>query len=107
MGRVGASRPSHGARHVALLRGINVGGKNKLPMAELAELFTTAGCTDVRTYIQSGNVVFHAGAELAPRVPALISARIAEEFGLAVPLVLRSGAELAEVVAANPFLKRK
>ena len=56
--------------HIALLRGINVGGKNKLPMKDLAVMFTEAGCTDVRTYIQSGNVVFAADAELAglPRI---------------------------------------
>ena len=46
--------------YLALLRGINVGGKNKLPMKDLAALFVAAGCADVRTYIQSGNVVFHA-----------------------------------------------
>jgi uncharacterized protein (DUF1697 family) len=46
--------------HVALLRGINVSGKNTLPMAELASIFVEAGCEDVRTYIQSGNVVFRA-----------------------------------------------
>ena len=44
--------------HAALLRGINVGGKHKVPMAALAEVFTAAGCADVQTYIQSGNVVF-------------------------------------------------
>ncbi len=50
--------PVNKAKHVALLRGINVGGKNKLPMKSLAALFTDAGCLNVETYIQSGNVVF-------------------------------------------------
>ena len=50
-------------RYVALLRGINVGGKNKLPMADLRDAFTAAGCTAVRTYIQSGNVVFEAALD--------------------------------------------
>ena len=49
-------------KHVALLRGINVGGKNVLPMKDLAEMFADAGCTNVRTYIQSGNVIFEAPA---------------------------------------------
>jgi uncharacterized protein (DUF1697 family) len=62
-------RTSKADKHVALLRGVNVGGKNKLPMKELAELFEVAGCSDVATYIQSGNVIFcaktvlRAGAE--------------------------------------------
>ena len=47
--------------HVALLRGINVGGKNLLPMQHLARMFQDAGCDEVRTYIQSGNVIFKAG----------------------------------------------
>ena len=46
--------------HVALLRGINVGGKNPLPMKDLAQMFAGAGCANVRTYIQSGNVIFEA-----------------------------------------------
>ena len=56
--------------NVALLRGINVGGKNKLPMADLAAMFREAGCDDVRTYIQSGNVVFRAGPALAGDIPS-------------------------------------
>lgn len=56
------SKPSS---HIALLRGINVGGKNKLPMAQLVQLFEAAGAQGVRTYIQSGNVVFRA----SPRRP--------------------------------------
>ena len=53
--------------NVALLRGINVGGKNRMPMKELVALFVDAGCEDVRTYIQSGNVLFRAGRQGAKR----------------------------------------
>ncbi len=88
-------------KQIALLRGINVGGKNKLPMRVLAALFVEAGCTDVQTYIQSGNVVFDAPAKLD--VPALVSKSISIQLGLSVPVVVRTAAELAEVVAANPF----
>jgi len=91
-------------RHVALLRGINVGGKNKLPMATLAEMFRREGASDVSTFIQSGNVVFTAPARLAATVGARIEQRIAKELELRVPVVLRSSAELAAVVARNPFL---
>ena len=61
MARQGESSVAPGEqRYVALLRGVNVGGRNKLPMVELRDAFTAAGCTGVRTYIQSGNVVFEA-----------------------------------------------
>ena len=92
--------------HVALLRGINVGGKNKLLMRDLSSMFVEAGCEDVRTYIQSGNVVFRAGSALAGRVPGLISEAIAARFGYRVPVVTRTAAELATTLRANPFLGR-
>ena len=57
------SRSSATGVSIALLRGINVGGKNRLPMKELAAMFVDAGCEDVRTYIQSGNVVFRTGPQ--------------------------------------------
>jgi uncharacterized protein (DUF1697 family) len=90
--------------HVALLRGINVGGKNVLPMKDLAALFVDAGCTDVRTYIQSGNVVYSASAAVARKAPALVEAAIAKRFGFAVPIQTRSVEELRAVVAGNPLL---
>ena len=92
--------------HVALLRGINVGGKNKLPMAELAELFRAAGCAEVRTYIASGNVLFRASDRTAKRIPMLITKRIQEDFGLRVPVILRDEQELRQVRAKNPFLAK-
>lgn len=89
--------------NVALLRGINVGGKNKLPMADLAAMFREAGCDDVRTYIQSGNVVFRAGPALAGDIPSLISASILDQFGYRIPVVTRTASEFREIVKANPF----
>ena len=91
------------AVHIALLRGINVGGKNKLPMKDLAALFREAGCEDVRTYIQSGNVIFRAGAAPADAIPSLISASIEERFGYRVPVVTRTAEDLRATVEANPF----
>ncbi len=90
--------------HVALLRGVNVGGKNKLPMEDLRTIFTLAGCEAVVTYIQSGNVVFKAGAELATRIPTLIASGIEERFGYRVPVMARAFEELRDAVRANPFL---
>src|SRR5262249_12577685 len=83
---------------------INVGGKNKLPMKDLAEMFAAAGCRDVRTYIQSGNIVFTATPRVAERLPALIAARIEEAFGYRTPVVMRTIEQLAEVVTYNPFV---
>ena len=90
-------------RYVALLRGINVGGKNKLPMAELRDIFAAAGCGAVKTYIQSGNVVFEASHDLAVRVPAIVSEAIRERFGYETAVVVRSGDEIRRVAASNPF----
>lgn len=95
-----------GVLHVALLRGINVAGKNKLAMQDLIAIFKAAGCTDVRTYIQSGNVVYRTGAANAKRVPALVAAAIAGAFAYRIPVVARTAAEMTAVLAANPFLKR-
>ena len=92
-------------RHVALLRGVNVGGKNRLPMKALVALFTDAGCDDVRTYIQSGNVVFLAKATLAKRVPSLVAGAISDRFGYHVPVVSRTAEEIRNVVRGNPFLE--
>lgn len=95
-----------GGVYVALLRGINVGGKNKLPMPELAAIFERVACTDIRTYIQSGNVVFRAGPALAMRIPDLVAREIADRFGYRVPLVTRTAGELRRVVRQNPFLRQ-
>ena len=91
--------------HVALLRGINVGGKNLLPMQHLAGMFQDAGCADVRTYIQSGNVIFKASQSRCGKLPAVIANGIADRFGYRVPVLLRSSEDLAETIRHNPFLQ--
>jgi uncharacterized protein (DUF1697 family) len=92
--------------YVALLRGINVGGKNLLPMKALADMFRDEGATDVSTFIASGNVIFDAAPKLAAGLAPRIERRIAADFDLRVPVVLRSAAELATAVAKNPFVAR-
>src|ERR1051325_3767610 len=89
--------------HVALLRGINVGGKNTLPMTRLAAMFEEAGCAAVRTYIASGNVVF--AAKDAGKACRGVCAAITREFGFEGRIVVRSATELAEIEGANPFRK--
>ncbi len=84
---------------VALLRGVNVGGHNKVPMAQLRAALTDAGLEGVATYIASGNVVLRAEDDPADRVAAVIT----ERFGLDIAVVARSGADLRAAIAANPF----
>lgn len=92
------------ATYVALLRGINVGGKNKLPMKELLGLFVQAGCRDAHAYIQSGNVIFRAEPDVAAPLPGVIAARIAERFGYRVPVLLRTTEQIGDVIRHNPFI---
>ena len=90
--------------HVALMRGINVGGKNKLPMKDVVALFEKVGCRSVRTYIQSGNVVFQGDPAVAESVVDEVPRRIAKRFGYWVPVVLRSAEELRDAATRNPFV---
>jgi uncharacterized protein (DUF1697 family) len=87
---------------VALLRAVNVGGTGKLPMATLRMLCEGAGFTNVTTYIQSGNVVFESRLP-EPKVKATLEKALAAEMGKACAVIVRSGAELASVIARNPF----
>ena len=90
--------------HVALLRGINVGGKNKVGMKELRALVSSRGYEDVETYIQSGNVVFSAADDSAT-ISAALSSKIEEEMGVSCQVVVVSRDDLAEAMAANPFTR--
>jgi len=91
-------------RLVLLLRGVNVGGKNRLPMSCLQTVCEEAGCREVRTFIQSGNVVCSAPPKQVAALPGQISRRLLERFGLTVPAVLRTAPQLRAAVAGNPFL---
>lgn len=72
-------------------------------MRDLGRIFEEAGCREVRTYIQSGNVVYRARASLGRQVPARVEAAIAARFGFRSPVVTRTAAEIETIVAANPF----
>jgi uncharacterized protein (DUF1697 family) len=91
------------ASHVALLRGINVGGRNKVPMADLREVVTSLGHTGVTTYIQSGNVLFSAADTDTAKVAAALESAIGERFGIWASVVVLSRDQLAEVLAGNPY----
>jgi uncharacterized protein (DUF1697 family) len=89
--------------HVALLRGINVGGHNKVAMADLREVVASLGHGDVATYIQSGNVVFSAGETDAAALAAALEQAIAGSLGVPARVVVLSRDELAQVTRDNPY----
>ncbi len=88
--------------YIALLRAVNVGGTGKLPMRELVAMCEACGFARVRTYIASGNVVFDFKGS-ARQVKALLEARLAAYAGKPVGVLVRSAAEMAAVLGANPF----
>jgi uncharacterized protein (DUF1697 family) len=89
------------ARYIVLLRGINLGSRNRIAMPELRAALETEGFDDVRTYLQSGNVVLSSRANPSETVRRVI----AGEFGLDIAVVSRTRADLAKVVAHNPLAK--
>jgi len=91
-------------RFVAFLRGINIGSRNRIAMPALREALEAAGFSDVQTYVQSGNVVLSSRAK-AKTVRVKAEKVLDESFGLDVPVVVRSAAELAAVARRNPLGK--
>ena len=89
-------------RHLALLRGINVGGKRALPMRDLESAFRAAGATEIATVIQSGNVVF--ASDHPEMTCATAATAIQANFGFSPPIVLRSAKAWRAMAEANPFL---
>jgi uncharacterized protein (DUF1697 family) len=89
--------------YLALLRAVNVSGHNKLPMKELRERMENAGYGNVRTYIQSGNVIFEHPSENERELRSAIAELLLSEFNVKSPVVLRSRDELAETVANSPY----
>ena len=85
------------------MRGINVGGRNRLPMADLRRIFTDAGCSSVQTYIQSGNVVFSAAIKSTDRFVRRIGAAVEAEFGFQPGIHLLTDNQLEQAIANNPF----
>jgi uncharacterized protein (DUF1697 family) len=94
-------------RYVALLRGVNVGGKNKIAMKSLAALFSDAKCRHVETYIQSGNVVFSADAATARKANAAICSAIQQQFGFQTHIILRNQHEIERIESANPYCNKE
>ena len=93
--------------YVAMLRGINVSGSKPVKMEALRASFEALGFKDVRTYVQSGNVVFEAKERTAAPLAPKIVARIKRDFGFDVPVLVLGAAELRKAVDENPFLKQR
>ena len=103
----GGTKPrknASGEARIALLRGVNVGGKNRIAMRDLAAMFEAAGCTNVKTYIQSGNVVFTVSAARAQAVQPAVERALSAKLGNAITVVLRTRAEWSAAIEANPYL---
>jgi uncharacterized protein (DUF1697 family) len=88
--------------YIALLRGINVSGQKLIKMADLQAHFVSAGAGNVRTYIQSGNVVFEHRAATSSAVRKKLEQHLGGELGYAVPTIVKSAKEFATIAAANP-----
>lgn len=89
--------------HVALLRGINVGGRNRIAMADLRAVVTSLAHTEVATYIQSGNVVFRTADADTVAIATALERAIVETLGVATRVVVLSRDELSRAVADNPY----
>ena len=90
--------------YIALLRGVNVSGHHRIKMDRLRATFLELGFRNVRTYFQSGNVVFDSGATATSALGRRIEAQIQRDFGFRVPVIVRTPKEMATVVKHNPFL---
>ena len=93
--------------YIALLRGINVSGQKKVPMAELRKLLSDLGLINVQTYIQSGNVIFQSSEKNRSTLEHLIQKAIAYHFGFEVPILVRMEREIKSILDACPFSKEK
>src|SRR5579875_1893817 len=91
------------ATHVALLRAVNLPNAGKIAMADLRALCEDVGLTDVRTVLQSGNVVFGAGRRGAPQLERLLETELLQRFDVRTSVIVRDGPALRDAIARNPF----
>jgi uncharacterized protein (DUF1697 family) len=95
------------SKYISLLRGINVTGKNMIKMAEMVKLYESMGFKNIKTYLQSGNVIFDTSSNDAQKMIKKIEKGIETNFGFQVKVIILSPDELKQVIKKNPFLKRK
>ena len=92
---------------ISMLRGVNVGGHNKIKMEALRALYESLKLRDAQTYVQSGNVIFRTDERDIARLTKRIEDGIERKFGFRPDVILRTAAEMRDVVARNPFAKRR
>ena len=98
--------PEKSIKYISLLRGINVSGQKRIQMADLAKVYESIKLTDVKTYIQSGNVVFSAPESFAEKLRSKIEKAIQKAYGFKADVVLRTAEEWQQILKSNPFLKK-
>jgi uncharacterized protein (DUF1697 family) len=101
------SRTAGKSIYIALLRGINLGGHKTVKMDQLRKGFEELGFEDVKTYIQSGNVVFRAPMQISENLAKRIEEKVIHQFGFSVPVVVKTAEEIGEVITSNPLVKLK
>lgn len=89
--------------HIALVRAINVGGRNRVAMADLRELFANLGFVSAQTFLQSGNVVFDGGSKAGPTLERTLEAECTARLALDTDFMVRSARQWNDIVANNPF----
>jgi len=92
--------------YISMLRGINVSGQKKIAMSALVSMYERLGLTRVRTYVQSGNVVFESDESQAGSLKLRIEAQIQKTFNYEVPVIVRRPEDLQRILGGNPFLRR-
>lgn len=90
-------------RYVAFLRGINVGGNKKVPMAILKESLKTIGFSNIETLLNSGNIIFEAPKDSIENLEEKMANHLERVFGFAIPSIIRTAKSIIEIVEANPF----
>src|SRR5262245_45462711 len=100
-----SSKPRHPARplRVALLRAVNVGGRNKIAMADLRDLFGVLGLPGAKSLLQSGNLVFESDRRTDASLENLLETETAKRLGVSVDYFIRTAREWAATIANNPF----
>ncbi len=93
--------------YISMLRGINVTGHNMISMVDLKKLYESMGMINVRTYVQSGNVLFESKPKDESKLSAKIESQIMKIFGYEVSVIIRSVEDLKRILSNNPFLKKK
>ncbi len=93
--------------YISMLRGINVGGHKRIKMDQLRRSFEALGFEQVKTYIQSGNVVFTTGKTSPAALSKKIEERILKDFGFPASVISRNADEMSKMIAENPFLQQR